>query len=292
MKALAFSSLLLLSGWTAFGQNPSEPADKAPPAVDEALRARITKFYDAFVSGKFKDAYVLVADDSQDQFFEMAKMQYKSCEIAKVDYSANFTKAAVVTNCKGDWRWHGHVTVTTIPVASNWVVIDSQWNWHYEKPTTVPSPFSPTGVVQIPPDSSTEKAPSLVPKDIAAVARGILAKVGLDKQNVQLRAYENSQDVLHVRNDMPGDVSIRLDKVTVPGLKVSVGKTDLKAHEETSILFEWRLDDPAIQCLECAKKMNGRLTVQLHVAPTNQVFSIGVLLVNAPPVVQTPAPAK
>ena len=82
--------------------------DKAPPAIDEALRARVGKFYGAFIAGKFKDAYSLVADDSQDKFFELSKDQYKRCEIIKINYSENFTKAAVVTSCKSDWRWHGH----------------------------------------------------------------------------------------------------------------------------------------------------------------------------------------
>jgi hypothetical protein len=127
-----------------------------------------------------------------------------------------------------------------------------------------------------------------MPKDIAGVARGILAKVALDKPSVQIHAYEASQDVVHVRNDMPGDVSLRMDQLAIPGLKVTLGKTTLKAHEETTILFEWRLDDPAIQCLECAKKMNGRTTVQLHVEPTNQVFPITIVFFNAP---QPPAPA-
>jgi hypothetical protein len=40
--------------------------------------------------------------------------------------------------------------------------------------------------------------------------------------------------------------------------------------------FDWRLDDPAIQCLDCAKRMNGRRTVSLHVQPTNQVFPISI----------------
>ena len=288
MKALAFPSLLLLTSVAVFGQNPPAQADPAPPAVDEALRARVTKFYDAFITAKFKDAFPMVADDSQDQFFKMPKPQYKSCEIAKITYSDSFTKAAVLTNCKGDWYWHGHVTVSTIPVDSNWAVIDGQWNWRFVKPTVVPSPFSPSGFVPVQTPDGDGKTPSLLPKDIAGVARGIMAKVALDKPSVQIHAYEASQDVIHVRNDMPGDVSFRMDQVSIPGLKVTLGKSTLKAHEETTILFEWRLDDPAIQCLECAKKLNGRMAVQLHVEPTNQVFPISVVFFNAP---QPPAPA-
>ncbi len=282
MKTFALASVLLLSALAAFGQNAAELFDKAPPAIEEALRARVGKFYDAFVAGKFKDAYALVADDSQDKFFEMSKDQYKSYEIVKINYSENFTKAIVVIAVKTDWRWHGQVTPTTFPATSNWKVVDGQWYWHFEKPTMMPSPFSPTGFVPVPTDSSPQLA-GLVPKDMPGAALAILSKVSIDKAAVRLRSYETSQDVVHVRNDMPGEVKLKLDKPDLPGLKITIAKTDLKAHEDTTILFEWRLDDPAIQCLDCAKKINARPLVHLHVQPTAQVFPMIIIFDNAPP---------
>lgn len=291
MKTLAFSSLLLLSGFTAFGQNSADTFDKAPPAIDEALRARVNKFYGAFVAGKFKQAYVLVADDSQDKFFELSKDEYKSFEIVKINYSDNFTKAAVVSAIKSDWRWHGAVTLTTFPLTSNWEVIDGEWYWHYVKPSMVANPFSPTGVVPVPADSGADKAPA-VPKDFAGAAKGILAKVSVDKASVQLHSGETSQDVVHVRNDMPGEISLKVDQPNIAGLKITLGKTQLMAHEETTLLFEWRLDDPAIKCLDCAKKTNSHVAVQLHVIPTGQAFPIGISISNASSTASAPVSQK
>jgi hypothetical protein len=285
MKTLAFASLLLLSAFTAFGQNPSDVFDKAPAPVDEALRARIDKFYGAFIEGKFKDAYLLVADDSQDKFFELPKKQYKVCQIIRINYSESFTKAAAVVSCKADWRFHGTVAVTTLPLSSNWEVIDGQWYWRYVKPTMIQTPFSPTGLVPAPPDSATSPAPRL--PDIASAAKDILAKVAIDKPSVRLRSFETSEDVVHVRNDMPGQVSLKLDTPDIAGLKVTVGKTDLKAHEETTIIFDWRLDDPRIHCLDCAKKTSVHAMARLHVLPIGQVFPISVIFENLPP--QSPA---
>ncbi|MGA2877335.1 MAG: hypothetical protein ABSG13_00120 [Bryobacteraceae bacterium] len=283
MRTLALSSLVLLAGFAAFGQDSSELFDKAPPPIDEALRARVDKFYGAFIAGKFKDAYLLVADDSQDKFFELSKDQYKGCEIIKIRYRENFTKAAVVTSCKADWRFHGTVVLTTFPLTSNWEVIDGQWVWHYEKPTMVPSPFSPTGFVNVPPDS-TPSINGLVPKDIPGAAQGILAKVSVDKTSVRLRPHETSQDVVHVRNDMPGQVSLKVDKPDIEGLKITVGKTDLQAHDETTVTFEWRSDEPT-------KTMSGHPTVQLRIEPTGQVFPISIAFEDSP--TQTaPAPQK
>jgi hypothetical protein len=289
MRTLALS-LLLLPAFTALGQNPSDLFDKAPPAIDDALRARVSKFYDLFIAGKFKDAYSLVADDSQDKFFELSKDQYKSYEIIKIRYSENFSKAAVVTAVKSDWRFHGTVTLTTFPLTSNWEVINGEWYWHYEKPTMVPNPFSPTGFVPVPAETPATNNAALALKNIPATAQAILAKVGVDKAAVQLRSYESSQDVVHVRNDLPGEISLHLDQPGIPGLKVTLGKTDLLAHEETTLVFEWRLDDPAIQCLDCAKRTTGRRVVSLHVKPTNQVFPISVNFESAPP--QAPSPQK
>jgi hypothetical protein len=268
MKTLALCSLVCLSCCAAFGQASSELFDKAPPPIDEALRGRVDKFYGAFIAGKFKEAYLLVADDSQDKFFELSKDQYKGCEIIKISYRENFTKAAVVTSCKADWRFHGTTVLTTFPLTSNWEVIDGQWFWHFEKPTMVPSPFSPTGFIPVPPDNTT-KLDGLVPKDIPGAAQGILAKVSVDKTSVHLRTSATSQDVVHVRNDMPGEVSLKVDKPDIAGLKITVGKTALQAHDETTITFEWRVQ-------EAAKKMNGNPTIQLHIDPTGQVFPISI----------------
>src|SRR5271166_2023440 len=102
MRTITVSSLLLLSGFLGLAQNPADQADKAPPAVDEALRARVSQYYQAFMSGKFKDAYTLVADDSQDAFLVADKDQYKSCETLNVRYSDNFMKATVLESCKTD----------------------------------------------------------------------------------------------------------------------------------------------------------------------------------------------
>jgi hypothetical protein len=277
MKTLAVSSLLLLSAFAALGQGTSAPSAEAPPGTDEALHARVNKFYDAFIAGKFKAAYLLVADDSQDSFFELSKDQYKSCEIIKTAYTENFTKATVITSCKTDWKWHGAVTLTTFPLTSTWELVDGQWYWHFVKPTMVPSPFSPTGYVPLPPDNTTDNA-KLVPNDIAGTARSILSKVGIDRSSVRLQTNERSQEVIHLRNDMPGEVVVKLDPINVPGLRVNVGQPHLQAHEQTTILIEWSPEDPALHCPDCAKAINSHATVQVRIEPTGQVFPISVAL--------------
>ena len=64
---------------TAAAQDPADLFRKAPPEVDDALRQRVTAFYQAHVDGKFRAADQFVAEDSKDAFFEAPKRRYLNC---------------------------------------------------------------------------------------------------------------------------------------------------------------------------------------------------------------------
>src|SRR5258708_26473436 len=107
-----------------WGQDPADLFEKAPPPIDEALRARIDRFYRAYMAGKFRDAYPLVAEDSQDAFLESSKDTYKSCETLKIRYSENFTRSSVLETCKGEWRWHWQTITPPNSVNTNLKLVD------------------------------------------------------------------------------------------------------------------------------------------------------------------------
>jgi len=283
--------LLLVAGSLVFGQDPSETFDKAPGPIDEALRARVEKFYASFMAGKFKDAYLLVADDSEDAFIESDKNTYKDCETIKIAYSENFTTAKVIESCLGEMRFHGSVIETRVPLQTNWKVVDGKWFWTYVKPTRAETPFSPTGWVNLPKEDGKPAGKPAIPQDPMAAARNILGLVKADKSEIHLLGYETSKDELHVRNDMEGGVMVTLDKITQPGVKATIAKPNLGPHEETSILFEYIVDDAAITCGECAKRLKGSLTAQIRIVPSGQVFPIRVSF-GIPPEVQKQFPPE
>jgi len=275
MKTLNLVCLVVAAGCAAFGQDTTQLFDKAPPPIDEALRARVNQYYQAFMDGKFKNAYALVADDSQDAFLQADKDKYHDCQTVKIGYTDNFTKATVVESCKGEWKYRGIVSLTTIPLTSSWKVVDGQWYWCYVKPKFVPSPFSPTGFVPVPEDKDPKNV-SILP-DVNVAAKNILAQVSVDKQVVHLHADETSEDVIHIENHMPGSISLNLDRLDVPGLRITLGKTQLNANEDTTVTFNYRLDAPEIACVDCAKKVTGTPTVLLNVLPTGQHFVLKVM---------------
>jgi hypothetical protein len=283
----------LIASVSLLAQDNSDLFEKAPPPIDEALRARVTKFYASYMTGKFRDAYQLVAEDSQDAFMGAEKEIMKSCEILHIRYTDNFTKADVVEACKGEWNYHGAKTLTSFPITSHWKIVDGDWFWYYVRPTRVPFPFSPTGFVNVPPDGKTEQPakPSPIPANPMDAVRNILAKVRVDKTTIKLHGYETSKDELHVINEMPGQITLSVDPIAFPGLKITPGKTQLQANEQTTIVFEYRLDDAAIECGECATRVKSTLTAQVHIQPTGQMFPITILF-GIPPELEKQIPKQ
>ena len=278
MKVLSLLLFLALFR-PAFAQDAAGASNQPPKDLDEGLRARVTRFYQSFIAGKFNEAYTMVAPEAQNDFIEQGKAEYKECETVKIDYSDNFTKATVNDTCKGEWHWEGHVSPAVLSIVSHWKLVDNQWYWYYVKPKTVPNPFAPNGVTVLPDEPDTKASNVSIPKDMHIAALNILNKVRVDKNTVTLRADSVSKDEVQVRNDMPGEVNLVLAPSPLAGLKVTASKTRLKANESSVLTVEYSPDDKSIACGDCASRIR-RAWVQLTIEPTGQVFQIEVAFTN------------
>ena len=259
----------------------SDLFDKAPPQIDEALRARVTTFYDAHVSGRFRDAFKVVADDSQDAFLGASKDQFSKCDISKIKYTENFTHAVVTTACKGEYRWHGSHMPVTIPLLSNWKVVDGQWFWFHIKETETKTPW---GISRATPENSSgpAKMPN-IPTDPRAAAMDILNKVAVDKTDLRLKSFELSKGEVHITNAMPGSISINVDRVPLPGVSSKVDHADLETGQKATITFTYDPKDPAIACETCSTKAGlPVVTANIRIVPTGQVFPVQISF-EAPP---------
>src|SRR5215203_3687501 len=121
---LRFALAAMLAS-AAFPQTAPDAGPKPPAQVDEALRARITEFYQLHVNGEYRKAEKLVAEDSQDFFYEHNKPKYLSFEIKTIAYSDQFTKAKVSVICEQYFSGLGMVgKPLKSPSTSTWKVVD------------------------------------------------------------------------------------------------------------------------------------------------------------------------
>jgi hypothetical protein len=120
-----------------------------------------------------------------------------------------------------------------------------------------------------------------MPANPVMFARGILAKVTVEPSTVTLRTSESSHAEVRVRNAMPGTISLSVDNLPQPGLKITPAKTQLNANEEVVVAFDYRVDDAAIACSDCAKRLHGTATAQLRIQPTNQVLPVTIVFTRS-----------
>ena len=228
----AFTSAFLIPA--AFGQKPADLFTKAPPDVDEALRSRISKFYQTQVDGHPRQSEQYVAEDSKDYFFEMRKPRILSFEIRQVDYTDNFTKATVVAFAQMYVKFPGFdKKPLSMPVKTLWKVVDGQWYWYIDPDTVNDTPFG---------KSSSSGPPTKPGGAIPDISQGpnpeaLYKQVRADKQSVRLKSGEGSSDQVTISSRLPGVVTLRLQANNIPGVEIKLDRTQLKSGESATLSF-------------------------------------------------------
>jgi hypothetical protein len=284
MKFLKLSMLPFL-GLLAFGQDATT-SETVPPEVDQALRARVTQFYSANISGKWSDAFQVVADDMKDAYLAASKDTYDKCETVKITYADTFTKAVVRENCHGEYRWHNSHIPATIPLTSTWKVVDGQWYWYWTKPTEMMTPWGLSKITpeapRAPGSSTVNTKVETVLKDPGSMAKTILSQIKIDKKEITLSGYETSRDEVHISNTMPGTISVKISCPPLPGFHVKQANSDVGPNETSTIVFEYDAEEAKKICGECSKLPKPRLTAAIRIEPTAQYFPVKITFAIPP----------
>ena len=245
----------------ARAQTPADYFDKAPPDVDDALRARINGFYQAHVDKKFRQADPYVAEDTKDFYYEANKPAYISFHIDKILYSDNFTKAKAIVTCKMHVVVGFIDQVAMVPTPSTWKLENGQWCWYVDQKAGRDR-HSGTGRRKASFARSTLPAMAGAP-DVQSLWKNVQA----DRPSVQLSAKEASSDAVTISSKMA--VELRLDAPSVAGLDITLDRTNLKPGEQAKVTFH---SEPQ----ENATPIRARVIV--HVMPTNQAIPIIVAI--------------
>lgn len=248
-------------------QEPASLFEKAPPAVDEALRARVAKFFQAHVDGKFRAAAEVVAEDSQDAFYTANKPRYYSFEITRIEYSENFTRAKVVVACEMDHPAPGFAGVKVkAPRTTFWKLEGGQW-WYYIDPNQgYQTPFGvmrpgPGAAANPPPGMASGQPPPAPNVDLEK----LLSWVKAEKQDLQFSRGKPGEDSVLLTNAGPDTASLRLAVPSMPGFEVTLERKEVPKGETARLTARWQPGEipPPPQ-----------IRVQILVLPTNQVLDL------------------
>jgi hypothetical protein len=252
--------LLTLTLWVAvgFAQTPADLFNKPPADVDQALRARITEFYQDHVDGKYRLAEALVAEDTKDFFYMTNKPKYLGFEIQSITYSEGYTKARAIIACEMRAPFPGFEgRPIKIPTPSTFKLVDGQWYWYVDQAELRNSPFGP---LHGGPDAPAGAAKQIVIPDAAEVLKKAAAQVKADKQAVNLKP--GASDQVTITNSAPGVMSISL-LGSITGINVTLDHMDIPPGEKAVVTLRAASDaKPGV--------------VNLRVEQTNQVIPIQV----------------
>jgi hypothetical protein len=222
---------LILFATVAFAQNGADPFNKPPADVDKALRERVNEFYQDHVTGQFRKAEDLVAEDTKDFFYNGNKPRYIGCEISRIDYSENFTRARATVLCEQNVVMPGFGGVFKLPSLSTWKVENGKWCWYVDLNGMRDTPFGPMKMSLPPGEGKPAAEIALPPGTSLASPDFALGKVRADKNSLALKAGASGQ--LTLSNTAPGVMTIACAKTQ--GFEVTPGRVELKAGEKATV---------------------------------------------------------
>ena len=220
---------LILCAMACFAQTPADLFNKPPADVDQALRARVTEFFQDHVEGKYRQAEALVAEDSKDFFYNSNKPKYQSFQIQNITYSEGYTRAKVIVLCEQYVPFLGFEgKPVKIPTPNYFKLVDGKWYWYVDQTELNQSPFGPlkggTG-----PSSGRLTMPN--PQDVLKNAE---SQVKVDKASVNLKPGGASQ--VTIANGAPGVMTISVLSSLV-GIEVTPNPLDIKGGEKAVMTF-------------------------------------------------------
>jgi len=258
-----FLSLLLFLPLAA--QTPTPNLDKPPQDVDDALRARITKFYDLHVAAKFRQAEQLIAEESKDDFYVLSKPDLKSYKIGNIEYSENFSKAKVIiVGAMPVLLPMAGGKIMDMPFASFWKIENGLWCWYYNKEAARHTPFGDTKLAQ---DTKPGSGPTSLPEAPRVSLAALQSALQIDRTRIDLAPGQ--PQTIKVTSALPGPASLSVDCPNKPiaqtGITASFDKKDLKGKETATLTLSVDANVPT-----------GTIPLQILVTPTNQVLNLTV----------------
>jgi hypothetical protein len=242
-----------------------DASESAPAEVDQALWDRATKFYQAHVDAKYRQAEEYVAEDTKDYYYASQKPHYLSFEIKKISYSDHFTKAKVTTICRISQASNFGIMTFNVPQTSNWRLEGGLWYW-YTDPNAIATPFGTMKHSQPGAAQSGEPAPTMKP--LVSNVGELWKQVTADKSEVRFGNRPGSSEVV-IKNGLPGAISLKLlePAPAVPGLEVKLERNQVPSHQTVRIFFKYKPEAAAPK----------KTVVSIEVQPTNQTIPIQVV---------------
>jgi hypothetical protein len=266
----------------SFAQTP--PASPSPE-VDKALRSRVTAFLEYEKEGNFRKAYDLVAEESRDYYFSVAKQKGLPFSLDDVQYGDNFSTATVKATVTKQMGLSGQQVEVPSVVTTSWKLEKGEWVWYHDPskdvlltivgalPTAAAAPAA--GVSQAPNSSPLPKDVS--PGAAVAAASKLAEKATIDKPSIAFTLGKEGKDVITFRNQNVGQVRVSV------GVR---GSTDSVTVDPVDRLLTANAELPVNVTYKPTGDVPPQTVIEFVVEPFGSVYRVPVKFVRPNPAAQ------
>ena len=247
-------------------------ARKAPAEIDDALKTRVSSFYQHFQRGEFRQAESFLDEESKDLFYNSKKNRILDFKIQNVDYAEDFREARVLVVCKTVIAMLGSEPLN-MPLNSDWRFKEGNWWMHLTEHQRAPgadfaSPFGPMTVTQdvAAPGSAFRgpQGPASAPPTVESLAS--MYRISTDTLAFPKSGSEPVSRSMTVKSASVGRLSVERSSGPIQGLDVQIEGANIEPGGEATITFT---HDPAK-----TEHLTGRVRVDFVVMPISQTFQV------------------
>lgn len=245
---------------------------KAPPEVDDALKTRVSSFYQHFQRGEFRQAEGFLDNESKDLFYNSRKNRVLDFNIQNVDYGDDFRSAKVLVVCKTIIPMLGSDPVD-MPLNSDWRFNEGDWWMHLSEHKRaageqIPSPAGPMSFnhdVAAPGSAFRgQQGAQAARPTIESLAS--MYRISTDTLTFPKAATEPVSRSMSVKSASVGRLSLEKTSGPIAGIEVEIEGEAIEPGGEATIKFTY---DPAK-----AEHVAGRVRVDFVVMPISQSFQV------------------
>jgi len=237
----------------ALAQNPSI-FHKAPPEVEEKLRARVIQFYTLYLQGKFRLAEALVAEEGRDLYYTMQKAPIRTFQLEQITWDDDFKNATVLVAClsatprtaaEGLW----------VPINGRWRLDNGEW-YMVIKPRSTTTPF---GTMKF--DDPRNFKPQPFQRPTLEMLKANAFQVAPQKLEFPANATESVTRRATIQNNMAGVLTVLVQDPKLPGLSVVLADRNVLPNTGATLEITY---SPEVA------KITGTREVRLSLQPVNQ----------------------
>jgi hypothetical protein len=270
----------------SFAQTP--PASPSPE-VDQALRSRVTAFFQYEKEGNFRKAYDLVAEESKDYYFSVSKQKGLPFSIDDVRYADNFSIATVKATVTKQMGLSGQQVEVPSVVTALWKLEKGEWVWYHDPSKDVlltivgalPTAGLTAGATPLAGDSQSPNS-SALPKDLSpraavAAAAKLTEKATIDKPSITFTLGKEGAEVITFHNQNSGQVRVSV------GVR---GSTDSVTVQPVDTLLTASAELPVNVVYKPTGDVPRQTMIEFVVQPFDSVYRVPVKFVRPNPAAQ------